>query len=395
MTGRNRASAPPRPIAPGDVVAAFSIALAEWTAAQIICVDAADEVAAVLELDWSGPEPSSVADLGDVSPLRLTHHSWNGVLSYCNYEWVLPRSYKVIGALPPLHDEPSCSYSTGWRLGDQLARQRRWDGGVRADPADPRAADHTGAEINDLLDGPDEPHPDIQILDVEGIESLDCERLVRRFPNLRILTLGGDLGLLSAAAALNGLESLQRIEIVDLFGMGRDDRLLPRSVPALEALILHGVPAEYATAMRSTWRPEIPNGTYIQISGARKPDWVAENRNNPLRDWDGRGHISSGRFKKAVAHYKSTRRAVMEVLSSDPGPDPDGDGPARLVEIGRRYGEAFNRLDGRAPFIETEEREELFAALDRIVDEAEAAHGADLAWARVSLESGVESVRDW
>ncbi|MGP4021954.1 hypothetical protein [Actinomadura sp. 3N407] len=391
MAGRNRATTPPRPIAAGDVVAAYSIALAEWTAAQIIRVDAADARAAVLELDWSGPEPASVADLGDVSPLRLTHHSWGGALSYCNYEWVLPRSYKVIGALPLLHDEPSLGYSTGWRLGDQLARQRRWDGGVHTDPADPRVADYTGAEINDLLDLPDEPHTDIRILNVRGIESLDCGRLVRRFPNLAGLTLRGDLGLLSGAAALNELGSLQRIHIVDLFGMGRDDRLLPRGVPALESLLLYSVPAEYATAMRSTWRPEMPNGTHVDIRGARTPEWVAENRDNPLRHWDGRGHISGARFRKAVAQYKSTRRAVVAVLSGD----PTGDRPARLVEIGRQYGEAFNTLDGRVPFIETEEREDLFAALDHIVDEAEAAHGPDLAWARESLESGVNAVRDW
>ncbi|MEU8797356.1 hypothetical protein [Spirillospora sp. NPDC048819] len=391
MTGRNRAAAPPRAIAPGDVVAAFSIALDEWTAAQIIRVDAADERAAVLELDWSGPEPASAADLGDVAPLRLTHHSWDGALSYCNYEWVLPRSYKVIGALPLLHDEPSRSYSTGWRLGDQLARQRRWDAGVRADAADPWTADYTGAEINDLLDRPDDPHTDIRSLKVGGVESLDCDRLVRRFPNLTDLTLRGELGLLSAAAALNELGSLQRIHIIDLFGMGRDDLLLPRNVPALEALLLYSVPAEYAAAMRSTWRPEMPNGTYVDVHNARTPDWVAENRNNPLRHWDGRAHISGARFKKAVAQYKSTRRAVMAVLSGDPG----GDRPARLVEIGRQYGEAFNRLDDRTPFIETEEREDLFAALDHIVDEAEAAHGPGLAWARESLISGVEDVRDW
>ncbi len=38
-------------------------------------------------------------------------------------------------------------------------------------------------------------------------------------------------------------------------------------------------------------------------------------------------------------------------------------GPAgSLYEIGREYGRGFNLLDRRTPFIETVEREELFAA---------------------------------
>ncbi|GGV39368.1 hypothetical protein GCM10010182_74710 [Actinomadura cremea] len=86
MAAKSR-SAPPRPIAAGDVVAAFSVEPGEWTAAQIVRIDAEGRKAAVLELDWSGPEPMPVAELGDVSPLRLTHHSWNGSLSYCNHEW--------------------------------------------------------------------------------------------------------------------------------------------------------------------------------------------------------------------------------------------------------------------------------------------------------------------
>ncbi|WUI00647.1 hypothetical protein OHR68_02175 [Spirillospora sp. NBC_00431] len=393
MPGRKRAAAPPRPIAPGDVVAAFANVLGEWTAAQIIDLTADDETASVLELDWSGPEPSSVADLGDVAPLRLTHHAWGGAFSYCDFEWVLPRSYKVIGTMPLLLDEPCRSYSSGWRLGDQLARQRHWDGGGRDDPPDPQSATYKGPELNELLDEPADPHTDVRTLNVQGIEALDCDRLVRRFPNLTGLALRGDLGLLSSAASLNELRAMQRLLIVDLYGMSKADRLLPQRVPALESLFLHGIPAEYATSMRSTWRLEIPNGTYVHIRGARKPDWVAENRDNPLRDWDGREHISGPRYMKAVAQYKTTRRAILAVLG-DAG-DAADDRPGRLTEIGREYGEAFNRLDGRSPFIETVEREDLFDALVHIVREAEAVHGPDLAWAQDSLISGVEAVRDW
>ena len=118
---------------------------------------------------------------------------------------------------------------------------------------------------------------------------------------------------------------------------------------------------------------------------------LPENRNNPLRDWDGREHISRSRFVKAVAQYKATRRAILATLSED----GHGHANARLAQIGRDYGEAFNRLDSRAPFIETEEREELFAALNRVISDAEAVTGNDLSSARQVLTAAVDEVRQW
>jgi hypothetical protein len=61
-------SVPPRPLAPGDVVAAFCEALGEWSAAQVTDLDPDWKKAGVLDLDWSGPEPASVADPAIIGP---------------------------------------------------------------------------------------------------------------------------------------------------------------------------------------------------------------------------------------------------------------------------------------------------------------------------------------
>lgn len=143
--------------------------------------------------------------------------------------------------------------------------------------------------------------------------------------------------------------------------------------------------------MRARWRPQVPNGTLVDITGARKAEWLAENLNNPLREWDGRKHISQARIAKATAQYKATRRAAMAALSAGDA-EPTA---SRLAQIGREYAEAFNKLDGRVPFIETEEREELFAALDLIIADAQATTGKDLAAARQSLIDGAEAARNW
>ncbi|NGO77400.1 hypothetical protein G6045_17280 [Streptomyces sp. YC504] len=389
MANRKQA-VPPRALAVGDVVAAPARVLGEWTAAQIVRIHADTQTVAVLELDWSGPEPSSVGELGAVVPLRLSHHAWNGALSFCNRAWILPRSHKVIGSMALLHDEPSHSYAFAWDLGDQLARQRRWDAGVREDPADAWTAEYTGEAVNEFLGRPAAPRAEVAHLTVRDIDELDCARLVRRFPGVTRLQLYGRLGLLTAAGELNRLTALTGVSISDLFGMTEEDVLRPRCVPQVESLDLYSVPAAYASAMRRTWRPEIPAGTYVSVLRSRKPEWVEENRNNPLRDWDGREHISAATYRRAVSEYKATRKAVFEAAEG-----PAEGRSARMEEIGRAYGEAFNRLDRRAGFIETVEREELFDVLDHIVKEAEVHHGPVPTAARDSLISGVEGVRDW
>jgi hypothetical protein len=384
---------PPRPLAPGDIVAAYSDELREWTAAQITDLDPGwgTGTAGVLELDWSGPEPNSADDLeGPVAPLVLSHHAFAGQISHCNYEWLLPRSYKVIGNLPLLHNGKSNSYSSGWRLGQQLDLQRRWD---RGDRSSARVGKRTyvGSEYTGLVPG-GEPVLDVWSLSIKDIDSLDCAQLAQVFPNLTRLSLSGNLGTLLSASSLNRLHRLKTLFISELFGMTESDCLLPTAAPNLEMLGLYSVPTEYAGAMRKAWTPEIPNGTDVEIRSPRKPGWVAENRDNPLREWDGRDHISTARFRKAVAQYKATRRAIFELLTAD----GNGEDEAQLTEIGRQFGEAFNQLDGtRNPFIETEEREELFAALDAIVAASEDAAGRGFPSAREHLIAGVESVRNW
>jgi hypothetical protein len=329
---QRRETSPPRPIAPGDVVAAYSEDLGEWTAAQVTDVDPSWRTAGVLELDWSGPEPRTVGDLGELVALRLTHHAHGGRLSHCNYEWLLPRSYKIIGTVPLLHDGKSNRYSAGWRIGGQLSRQRRWDRGERGSHH-PGERSFVGAEIADLVVQA-EPFTELWSVSITQVDALDCADLVDLFPNLVRLRLAGNLGTLTSAASLNRLGTLKTLFINNLFGVSASDRLVVTAVPKMEMLGLHSVPAEYAAATKKAWTAEIPNGTFVEITSPRKPGWVAENRNNPLREWDGRAHISADRYRRSVAQYKATRRAVWAELAKPTG-EADG---SRFAELGRQHG---------------------------------------------------------
>ncbi|MEJ8645946.1 hypothetical protein WKI68_41520 [Streptomyces sp. MS1.HAVA.3] len=271
--------------------------------------------------------------------------------------------------------------------GEQLARQRHWDSGDREDwiapyaltcTADELAAEHTRGVVR----------TGVKHLTVRGITRLDCARLVAAFPDLTRLSLSGNLGTLTSAAALNQLPRLQGLTIRELFGMDASDCLLPRHVPEVEEVSLYGIPADYAAAMRKTWRPHVRHGVELDVRGARKPEWVAANAANPLRDWDGREHIPRAGYRKAVAQYKATRDAFLAEVTG-------GEHHGSIAEIGRAFGAAFNELDSRSRFIETVEREELFDALDFLANEAQTAAGRDLSAARAALIEGVDSSREW
>ncbi|MFZ1286888.1 MAG: hypothetical protein WAR57_07610, partial [Candidatus Phosphoribacter sp.] len=233
---------PPRPIAVGDIVATYSEPLRAWTAAQITGLGArcgADSQAGVLDLDWSGPEPESMGDLGELRPLRLTHGLHRNRLSHCNFDWLLPRGYKVIGNAPLLHEGLSDGFGGVWRVGDQLARQRRWDSGEgNGDPGD-LSLDAT--QLAQLL-STSIPTAEVWGLQVGEIESLNCADLVTRFPNLTSLALRGNLGTLQDAAALQHMSGLRTLFIDDLFGMSAADRVTIDHLSKLEMLGLYSIP---------------------------------------------------------------------------------------------------------------------------------------------------------
>lgn len=370
-------SQPPRALEPGDVVAAYSEPVGEWIAEQIIGLFPDQRSVAVAQLDWSGPEPADVADLGDLMALGRPGAA-------CHYDWVLPRRYKIIGRAPLVREGPVNSYGF-WSPGIALYVKR--GGGDWAEQHERRLTAEEFASAQNV-----EPDCEIRHLTVTGIRELDCARLVARYPALTRLRLHGP-GFLANAASLNSLSALQSFFAVDLFGMSAQDRLDPAEVPALESLWLTSVPDAYAKAMRAAWQPEERNGTHLQISKPRKPDWIAENMDNPLRGWDGDDEIPPALYQQVMAQYRKTRRAVLDLLAADP--EKTDTGIAELERIGEDYGEEFNRLDEPTGFIDTVYREQLYEAVHFIVTEAETAAGRELPWAHDAVEQGVENVRDW
>lgn len=364
--------------------------LGEWTAGQVTRLDTDEGLADVLDLDWSSPtRPDSLVDLGALRPLVRIAGEWNGEHSHAHAPWVLPRSYAVIGNTAPLVARSSDTYGMRWSIGDALYWEQRAATGRTHWDAEP---DHV------TIDGPELRVPDridgttTRRLTIRDVTRIDAAVIAATFPNLQELWLYGELGEMTNAVALNRLAGLRELSITGYFGMTAADVLTVGCTSDLEYIDLHNIPHEYATAMRRMWRPEAAKGTHLSVSGARKADWVAENKNNPLRDWDGRDGISKAAYRKSVAQLRNTRLRVLAALDG-----LESGRQSLLQEIGEEYGEAFNAIDlgTRDGFIMTEEREELYAALVGIVTASAEKRGLDLAAEKRALIDGLDATRDW
>ncbi len=68
-------------LVPGAVVTTYSEALEGWAAAVVVHVEEAGTFGnsvSLLELDWVGSGPPSLAQASEASPLRLTHPQLDG-----------------------------------------------------------------------------------------------------------------------------------------------------------------------------------------------------------------------------------------------------------------------------------------------------------------------------
>lgn len=81
--------------------------------------------------------------------------------------------------------------------------------------------------------------------------------------------------------------------------------------------------------------------------------------NNPFRHWDDNEFIPQTAYKKILNTYKNMKKHMKEV-----------DDKEKTIEIAIEYIKVFNQLNSKYDeFIETEEREDIFAAMEQIYKE--------------------------
>ena len=91
----------------------------------------------------------------------------------------------------------------------------------------------------------------------------------------------------------------------------------------------------------------------------RDSGWLADNIDNPLRKWDGSGFVPAAAYKRSFKCYKDTKKLLLNAENSED-----------VIEIVRQYTRNFNGLNRKyGQFIETEEREDIFMAMEQLYKE--------------------------
>ena len=205
------------------------------------------------------------------------------------------------------------------------------------------------------------PHPELPFLSsvsCTGVEELDLRVLREQYPCLRSLRLWGKPGYLRNFGELKRFPELETFTTVDLFGFTGADIPKPEELPCLTWFWMSSLPEDAAREAKKLYKKR--EGLDLWITKARKPEWLAENLTNPFRHWDGMEGVPASSAKRAANLYKKLRGTLAKLA---------GEPPENAMDLAREavaaYTKPFNRMD----FIETEEREDVYAALCAILDD--------------------------
>lgn len=95
---------------------------------------------------------------------------------------------------------------------------------------------------------------------------------------------------------------------------------------------------------------------FFEIGKLRKKDWLQKNLENPLRHWDGDEFIPTEAYQAAKKQYKKTFEQFLAA-----GNKKD------IYMAVQKFADTLNKLNEKyGLFIETQERDDLFKALETI-----------------------------
>ncbi len=194
-------------------------------------------------------------------------------------------------------------------------------------------------------------------------EEIDLKELLKSYPSLRELRLWGKPGYIRNFAALKDFKEMRVFTTVDMFGFSADDIPRPEHMNKLAMFWMCSLPEDAARTAKQLYKNRKEQGLSLWIQKARKPEWLAQNLDNPFRSWDGQENISAAIAKKAFARYRKTRGEIFQLSQG-----PTDDIAESAEKAVRDYTEAFNKMNQRSDFIETVEREEIYDALCSIVE---------------------------
>lgn len=182
------------------------------------------------------------------------------------------------------------------------------------------------------------------------------EQVAGQFPEAEHLNISGKPGTVTHMRAVGGLPGLRNLYCKDLFGYGAGEMEALEALHELRELDFDSVPKDAGLYLKKRWKGNLDR---LTVAHLREEGWLKDNLENPLRHWDGNEFIPETAYRSAGKCYKDTKKRLLETADR-----------AGIEEIVRRYTRHFNRLNDRyEEFIETEEREDIFRAMQILYEE--------------------------
>lgn len=200
----------------------------------------------------------------------------------------------------------------------------------------------------------------VQRLRLTDIKELDMRQAAAQFPEAEYLNLNGSPGIVTHMQAAGKLSELRYFYCKDLFGYDAGDMEALEGLHELRELDFDSVPKEAGLYLKKHWKGKLDR---LNVTRLRDESWLKDNLENPLRHWDGNEFIPEAAYRGARKCCKETRKLLTEAMERAADRD-------EIREIVRRYTRYFNKLNDRyEAFVETEEREDIFVAMQRLYEE--------------------------
>lgn len=200
---------------------------------------------------------------------------------------------------------------------------------------------------------------DVGMLHCEEVGEIDFAELNRSYPRLRELRLWGNPAFVRNFSTLADFRELVFFSTSDLFGFTAADIPKPEQMEHLDRFWMDSLPEDAAKEIRRLYKKRRAAGLDLWITKARKPEWLAENLDNPFRHWQGEEYIPASAAKRAANLYKKTRSELIRLAKEQPE-----DRMEKALEAVSEYAKTFNRMS----CVETMEREDIYEALTGILD---------------------------
>jgi len=193
---------------------------------------------------------------------------------------------------------------------------------------------------------------------ISNIKNVDLLYALSNNTELKSLFLHGKLGTVTNLSAISSLKKLEILSTFEIFGFTGKDFPPPEEMPALDFIRMTSAPYEAVQVIKKQYKH-----IDLDITQARKPEWLAANMDNPFRNWDGDEMIPEGGAKKAFDIYKKTRQNFRSLCLAGVNVQTEGE------SLCKQYIEVFNKLDSKHAFIDTVFREDIILALEKIISE--------------------------